>query len=117
MGKDVKRAVWIPGTQTLASCSYDDSIKFWVQSDDDWVCVSTLTGHESTVWCLDFTPDGRYMASCSDDKTVKIWERNEAGSKTLYSLVSTLSGYHDRPVYSVSWNQDGTLLATVREEL
>jgi len=104
---------WIPGTQILASCSYDDTIKFWIQEDDDWTCVSTLTGHESTVWCIDFTPDGKFMASVSDDLTVRIWARNEGDDKVKYYLVSTLSGYHDRPIYSCSWNHDGTILATV----
>jgi cytosolic iron-sulfur protein assembly protein CIAO1 len=90
-------------------------IKFWVQEDDDWTCVSTLTGHESTVWSLAFNPDGQLMSSVSDDKTVKIWEKNEEGSKSLYSLVSTLTGYHERPIYSCSWSADGNFLATVRE--
>jgi len=98
----------------LASCSYDDTIKFWTQEDDDWECASTLNGHESTVWSIDFTKDGKYLASVSDDTTVKIWLQGDNFEQNpSYSLVSTLQGYHKRTVYSCSWNHDGTFLATV----
>ena len=98
----------------MASCSYDDSIKLWVQEDDDWECISTLNGHESTVWWIEFTKDGRYLASASDDNTVKIWAQGDNfESNPSYSLVSTLQGYHKRTIYACSWNHDGTFLATV----
>lgn len=97
----------------MASCSYDDSIKLWVQEDDDWECVSTLNGHESTVWWIEFTKDGKYLASASDDTTVKIWAQgDDFESNPSYSLVSTLQGYHKRTVYACSWNGDGDFLAT-----
>lgn len=105
---------WIPDSLILASSSYDDTIKFWIQDEDDWTCVSTLKGHESTVWCIDFTKDGKYLASASDDKTIKIWSQDENFEKNhMYHTVSTLQGYHSRTVYSCSWNHDGTLLASV----
>lgn len=44
--------------QVLASCSYDDTIKIWKDDDDDWQCTATLTGHESTVWSIAFSPIG-----------------------------------------------------------
>ena len=54
------------------------------------------------------------MASVSEDTTIKIWIKNEDNDgKNLYNLMTTLSGYHHRAVYSCSWNYDGTLLATV----
>lgn len=99
----------------LASASYDDTVKLWIQEDDDWACVSTLKGHESTVWDIDFTKDGTLLASCSDDTTIKVWAKDEDfEDRPGYSLVSTLQSYHTRPVYSCSWNYDGTLLATVK---
>ena len=30
------------GTQILASCSYDDTIKLYKEDDDDWTCYATL---------------------------------------------------------------------------
>lgn len=106
---------WVPNSLVLASASYDNTIKFWSQEDDDWGCIDTLTGHESTVWCIDFTRDGSLMASCSDDMMIKLWYRNEEfDGKGYYLHLQTLEGFHDRVIYSCSWNYDGNILATVR---
>ena len=42
--QDVKAVVWHPDGEILVSCSYDDTIKLWKESDDEWVCEQTLTG-------------------------------------------------------------------------
>ena len=36
--------VWHPDGEILVSCSYDDSMKLWRESDDEWVCEQTLSG-------------------------------------------------------------------------
>jgi WD40 repeat protein len=108
---------WVPNSLVLASASYDNSIKFWSQEDDDWTCIDTIKGHESTVWDIAFSRDGAFMASCSDDLLVKVWAKNEEfEEKDYYCHISTLEGYHDRPIYSCSWNFDGNFLATVSKE-
>ena len=35
---------WHPGGEILVSASYDDSIKLWVDSGDEWDCAQTLSG-------------------------------------------------------------------------
>lgn len=42
--QDVKCVRWHPQGEVLASASYDDSIKLWVDEDDEWVCAQTLAG-------------------------------------------------------------------------
>lgn len=42
--QDVKQVAWHPGGEVLVSASYDDTIKLWVDADDEWVCVQTLSG-------------------------------------------------------------------------
>ena len=42
--QDVKAVVWHPDREILVSCSYDDTIKLWRESDDEWVCEQTLAG-------------------------------------------------------------------------
>lgn len=51
--QDVKFVKWHPHKNFLYSASYDDTIKCWKyeNSIDDWLCVYTIEGHESTVWC------------------------------------------------------------------
>lgn len=85
----------------LASASYDDTIKFWQDDDDNWICTSTLMNHTSTVWDIAFSQDGNTLFSCSDDETVIVWK---LGDDDKYHLATTLTGYHKRAIYSISVN-------------
>lgn len=67
-------------SQILASCSYDNTIRFFHEEDDDWSSFATLEGHESTVWAISFDKTGSRLASSSDDKTVKIWQEYQPGN-------------------------------------
>ncbi|PKK17541.1 cytosolic iron-sulfur assembly component 1, partial [Columba livia] len=119
--QDVKHVVWHPNQELLASASYDDTVKLYQEEEDDWVCCATLEGHESTVWSVAFDRSGERLASCSDDKTVRIWRRYEPGNEEgvscigndpTWKCVCTLSGYHSRTIYDVSWCHLTGALAT-----
>lgn len=92
--------------QILASASYDDTIKLYLDDpSDDWFCATTLTGHGSTVWSLAWEPaDGRYLASSSDDQTIRIWRRLPVQGEVKFECVAVLEG-HNRSIYSISWNK------------
>ncbi|XP_017774755.1 PREDICTED: probable cytosolic iron-sulfur protein assembly protein Ciao1 isoform X1 [Nicrophorus vespilloides] len=121
--QDVKKVTFHPNKNLLASASYDNTVKIFKEdpSDNDWICVSTLSSHESTVWSLAFDKTGSRLATCSDDKTVKIWQEYAAGNKegiptgdeeSVWKCVCTLSGYHTRTVYDISWCRKTGLIAT-----
>jgi len=121
--QDVKKVIWHPEIDILASASYDNTVKLFKEdpSDNDWVCIATLASHESTVWSLAFDKTGKRLATCSDDSTVKIWQEylpnNSEGIPTTdndstWKCVCTLTGYHTRTVYDISWCHITGLLAT-----
>ncbi len=121
-------------TQLLASGSYDDTIKLYLDDpSDDWYCYQTLSGHTSTVWSLCFSPCGRFLASGSDDATVRIWRRltkeqaELQGLKVLgeqpgrqgdhWACTNVLKGWHTRSIYSVSWGSTSKASSSDRQPL
>lgn len=133
--QDVKCAKFHPSEDLIVSTSYDDSIKVWKEEEGgDWYCSDTLTGHSGTVWSVAFDASGRRFATSSDDCSIIIWELNlpvpplpdpsvassllsfatgiwtkpkmdTSSSTPKYKRAATLSGYHDRTIYSLDWNR------------
>lgn len=125
--QDVKMVQWHPTLDILFSCSYDNTVKVWwaEDADGDWSCVQTLgesnNGHSSTVWALSFNAKGDKMVTCSDDLTLKIWEaditRMQSGdSYSPWNHICTLSGYHDRTIFSVHWSRDGIIASGAADD-
>ena len=103
--QDVKRVVWHPTEDLLASSSYDDTIRIFRNdpNDGDWTCVVTLQGHEPTVWAVDFDATGNLLVSVSDDRTMRIWKRMTSSPEEVrFACVSTIAAYHKRAIYDVS---------------
>ncbi|KAH7447848.1 hypothetical protein KP509_01G123800 [Ceratopteris richardii] len=117
--QDVKMVLWHPCEDILVSASYDNSIKAWIEDKDreDWVCAQTLSdswGHTSTVWTVSFDASGHRLVSCSDDLSLKIWDShsNLLSEGNLWKHLCTISGYHDRTIFSVHWSKASGLIAT-----
>ncbi len=92
-----------PDSKTLASCSYDKTIKLWHLETGN--LLGTLTAHTGWVSCLAISPDGKTLASGSLDSTVKLWE---IGSGNLRKTLTGHSGY----VISLAISPDGKFLAS-----
>eukprot|EP00474_Spongospora_subterranea_P000633 CRZ01091.1 hypothetical protein [Spongospora subterranea] len=104
--QDVKCVRWHPTQRMLLSSSYDDTIKIWAEDEDEWFCTQTLRGHTSTVWSIDFLDtEGKRFISCSDDQTLIIWRNSQSdqlASQAQWDKMQVLSGYHDRPIFSIA---------------
>lgn len=119
--QDVKSVTWHPHKDTLLSTSYDNTIRIYEEQEDDWECISVLESHTSTVWAAAFDKTGQRFASCSDDCSVKIWQeylpQNKEGvitpgNHSTWKCICSLSGYHQRTIYDIKWNNVTGYIAT-----
>lgn len=92
-----------PDNRTLASGSYDNTIKLWDLSTGK--LLRTLSGHSNGVLEVAIAPNGRMLASASSDKTIKVWDLQTG------KLLRTLNGHSDT-VQSVAFSPDSQTLAS-----
>jgi WD40 repeat protein len=92
-----------PDGTLVATSGYDGMIRLWNAQTGELKRV--FVGHDSYVYGLAWSADGRYLASAGVfDSTVRVWETNTG------LPVKVLRGSKDAPVV-VAWSPDGSLLA------
>lgn len=104
-GDRVNGVSFSPDGKTLASASYDNTVKLW---NSDGTLLKTLLGHQDRVTSVTFSSDGKMLASSSADKTVKLWSRDG-------HLLRTFIGHHNW-VNSVSFSSDGKTIASASRD-
>ncbi len=99
----INEMAWSPDGQTLASSSYDQTIRLWDSQSGRQ--IRALTGHREKVWSVAWSPSGQMLASASSDLTIRLWAAR-SGVQTR-----KLEG-HKGDILSVAWSPDGQTLAS-----
>ena len=70
----VMSVAYSPDGATLASCSWDKTVKLWDMAT--WTERATLKGHTDKVRFVAYSPDGRSLASIGSgaDQTIRLWD-------------------------------------------
>jgi WD40 repeat protein len=100
---EVSCIAFSPNERTLASGSWDKTIKIWQLNTGEE--LHTFRGHSDRVYSVAFSPDGQTLASSSSDAIIKIWQLDKQQE------LCTLTDHSDR-VYSVTFSPDGKTLAS-----
>lgn len=103
----VPSVAFSPDGKTIASGSWDNSVKLWRASDG--TLLHTLEGHSDNVECVTFSPDGQTVASGSWDGTVRLWKVDDGSSIGTFE-------WHTDTVYDVAFSPDGKMLASCSED-
>lgn len=103
---------WSSDGVHLATCGEDKIIRIWTEQGDKWVCTSTLEeGTQTrTIRCCEWSPDNTKIASASFCGVIAIWE-SQTSLRNVWDQIASLEG-HENEVKGVSWNFDGTFLAS-----
>ena len=91
-----------PDGSTIATGSYDQSIKLWTRAEGKE--LRTLAGHNGCVYDVAFRQGGKVLASASADRTVKLWDVAAGGRLDTFSEPL-------KELYAVAWSPDGSRVA------
>lgn len=62
------------GTVLLAGSAADNTVwMYHMLSSMNYKCLQVFVGHESSVSCGSFSPDGKWALTCSADSTLRLW--------------------------------------------
>ncbi|KAG6591137.1 chromatin assembly factor 1 subunit B-like protein [Phytophthora cinnamomi] len=113
----------------LATGGADKEIKLWrvgAKADAEAEAVEldfvfSLSGHDRSVNCVRFSPNGAFLASASDDTSIILWSKPKtAGDDWRWDRISSLSDVgrtilslgHKGDITDLSWSPDSAFLCS-----
>ena len=102
----VSSVAFSPDGQTLASTSWDGTIRLWDPHTAQ--LKSLIIGHRDIVNSIVFSPDAQTLASASRDKTAKLWDPDTG---QLKKTLTEHTGFSAAGFQSVAFSPDGQTLA------
>jgi WD40 repeat protein len=93
----------ISGSPFIATGSADGTVGFWMDEKDP--DCEIMSGHNSHITCLAFSPDGQTLVSGSADRSVRIW-------RTSDGLLIHLLGGHAGEISALAYHPNGKILAS-----
>ncbi|KAL3674965.1 hypothetical protein V7S43_000890 [Phytophthora oleae] len=116
----------------LATGGADKEIKLWrvgkreapeAQSNENVALefIFSLSGHDRSVNCVRFSPNGTYLASASDDTSIILWTKPKTASDDWrWDQISSLSDVgrtilslgHKGDITDLSWSPDSAFLVS-----
>ncbi len=128
----VESVAFSPDGRYLISAGWDDVVYVWElatavglpaamsggqtgQTSGVEQALLTLRGHTSTIYDLDFSPDGVWLATASADRTAKVWDWEASLAAGSGVELYTLPGHADA-VEGIDFSRDGRYLATCSDD-
>lgn len=110
--KEITNISFSSDGESILSTSRDGTIKLWNIKEKK--CYHHLVGHNGVVWDAKFHPSLPQVVSVSADCNLCIWNITEDTFEINPSPNTTLvfPQLHQKSIYSVSYNKDGTKLLT-----
>jgi WD40 repeat protein len=92
-----------PDGKTVASASFDGTVKLW---DVSGLIRATFEGHSGPVHAVAFSGDGKTLASGGEDKTVRLWDVTTGKEYAVIKKARATLG-HQGAVLALAFAREG----------